>query len=213
MIAYPTNGGWIEVICGSMFSGKTEELIRRLRRAHIARQSVQCFKHGADNRYDATRIVSHDRREVESVPLADAQSLAEAIRPRTRVVGIDEAQFFGDDLVVLVERLADEGRRVIVAGLDQDYRGKPFGPIPYLMAVSEYVTKAHAICVVCGNPANRSQRVRGGDEVVQVGADDSYEPRCRTHFDPDGVEGRQQWNLPLQAESGSDDPPTRHTAS
>jgi thymidine kinase len=212
MIAYPRNGGWIEVICGSMFSGKTEELIRRLRRASIARQSVQCFKHGNDDRYDGSRIVSHDRRQVEAIPLASAQAMAEAIRPRTRVVGIDEAQFFSDDIIVLAERLADEGRRVIIAGLDQDFRGKPFGPLPHLMAVSEYVTKVHAICVICGNPANRSQRVVGGDEVVQVGADDSYEPRCRTCFEPDGVEGRRQWLLPLSGEpDDSSDAPQEAT--
>ena len=209
MIAYPSSGGWIEVICGSMFSGKTEELIRRLRRAAIARQSVQCFKHGTDTRYDDSLIVSHDRRQVEAIPLATAQELAEAIRPRTRVVGIDEAQFFGDDIIGLVERLADEGRRVIVAGLDQDYRGNPFGPMPHLMAVSEYVTKAHAICVICGNPANRSQRVRGGDEVIEVGSDDSYEPRCRPCFEPDGVQGRQQWSLPLPPSTDTEFPAER----
>jgi thymidine kinase len=213
VIAYPSNGGWIEVICGSMFSGKTEELIRRLRRAAIARQSVQCFKHGADDRYDGSKLVSHDRRQVEAAPLATAQALAEAIKPRTRVVGIDEAQFFGEDLVPLVERLADEGRRVIVAGLDQDFRGQPFGAMPHLMAVAEYVTKAHAICVICGNPANRSQRVRGGDEVVQVGAEDSYEPRCRTHFEPEGVEGRRQWSLPLSDPSDPSDPSAQEAAS
>ena len=196
MNVFPRDSGWIEVICGSMFSGKTEELIRRLRRAHIARQSVQCFKHGTDDRYDATRIVSHDRRELHAVPVESAQALADGILPRTRVVGIDEAQFFGEAIIELCERLADEGRRVVVAGLDQDYRGRPFGPMPHLMAVAEYVTKTQAICVVCGNPANRSQRVRGGDEVVEVGADDSYEPRCRRCFDPEGVEGRRQWRLP-----------------
>jgi thymidine kinase len=196
VIAYPRDSGWIEVICGSMFSGKTEELIRRLRRAAIARQQVQCFKHGADDRYDSSRIVSHDRRELLAQPVSSSQKLADRIAPRTRVIGIDEAQFFDDDVVTLCERLADEGRRVVIAGLDQDYRGRPFGPIPHLMAVSEYVTKTYAICVVCGNPANRSQRVQGGDELVEVGADDSYEPRCRRCFEPEGVPGRQQWRLP-----------------
>ena len=195
LIGFPRDTGWIEVICGSMFSGKTEELIRRLNRARIARQPVQCFKHQMDDRYDADRIVSHDRTALTAVPVPDPSSLADGIEPRTRVVGIDEAQFFDEGLVTLCERLADDGKRVIVAGLDQDYRGRPFGPMPHLMAVAEFVTKVYAICVVCGNPANRSQRVSGGDEVVQVGTTDSYEPRCRRCFDPDGVE-RRQWPLP-----------------
>jgi len=208
VIGYPRDTGWIEVICGSMFSGKTEELIRRLRRERIARQQVQCFKHGADDRYDDTSIVSHDRRELHAVPVATPRDLMERIEPRTRVIGIDEVQFFDPEIVALCERLADEGKRVVVAGLDQDYRGRPFGPMPHLMAVAEYVTKVYAICVVCGNPANRSQRVWGGDEVVQVGAADSYEPRCRRCFDPEGVQGRRQWPLPgLGLDEPGDDEP------
>jgi len=205
VIGYPRDTGWIEIICGSMFSGKTEELIRRLRRASIARQAVQCFKHGSDDRYDSSRIVSHDRTQLTAVPVATPSDLADLIEPRTRVIGIDEAQFFDEEVVALCERLADDGKRVIVAGLDQDYRGRPFGPMPHLMAVAEYVTKAYAICVVCGNPANRSQRVRGGDEVVQVGTSDSYEPRCRRCFDPEGVEGRRQWPLPGLGHERADD--------
>jgi len=205
VIGYPRDTGWIEVVCGSMFSGKTEELIRRLRRARIARQLVQCFKHQVDDRYDATRIVSHDKTAITALPVPSPQALADCIEPRARVIGIDEAQFFDDGIVGLCERLADEGRRVIVAGLDQDYRGRPFGPMPHLMAVAEYVTKTYAICVICGNPANRSQRVSGGDEVVQVGTTESYEPRCRRCFDPKGVE-RRQWPLPgleRQEDAGS----------
>jgi thymidine kinase len=178
----PQDVGWIEVICGSMFSGKTEEMIRRLRRATFAKQKVQIFKPAIDDRYETTAIASHDGRTLDCIPLRDVRDLFRHLDADTEVVGLDEAQFFGDDLVTVCERLADTGYRVVVAALDQDYLGKPFGCIPRLLAVSEYVTKNLAICVQCGNPANRSQRLRGGADTVQVGATDAYEPRCRACF-------------------------------
>ncbi|QXD14536.1 thymidine kinase [Rhodocaloribacter litoris] len=175
--------GWIEVICGSMFSGKTEELIRRLRRARIARQRVEIFKPALDNRFAADAVVSHDENAIPSTPV-DAAAQILLFAGRADVVGIDEAQFFDLTLVEVCERLARDGRRVIVAGLDQDYLGRPFEPIPQLMAVAEYVTKLHAVCVVCGAPANHSQRlVREGGRVL-LGAKETYEPRCRRCFDP-----------------------------
>ncbi len=178
----PKDIGWIEVICGSMFSGKTEELIRRVRRAQYARQRTQLFKPAVDDRYAEAAIASHDRRSLECVPLVRIRDVVEHLLPDTEVVGFDEAQFFEDELVEVCERLADDGRRVIVAALDQDYLGRPFGVIPHLLCVAEYVTKNLAICVRCGNPANRSQRLRGSRETIQVGAGDSYEPRCRACF-------------------------------
>jgi thymidine kinase len=181
----PRDVGWIEVICGSMFSGKTEELIRRIRRAEIARQRVQIFKPVLDDRYHADRIVSHNETSLESVSLIDIEQLPDHLRLETRVVGIDEAQFFSDELVPICEELARRGIRVIVASLDQDFRGEPFGPIPRLLCVAEYVTKMLAICVVCGNPANRSQRVAGGTGLVQIGSREYYEARCRKCFRPD----------------------------
>ncbi len=175
--------GWIEVICGSMFSGKTEELIRRLKRARIARQAVEIFKPALDNRYAATVVVSHDENAIPSI-VVDAADQILLLAGDARVVGVDEGQFFGPELVRVAEELARQGRRVIVAGLDQDFRGRPFEPIPQLMAVAEYVTKLHAICVVCGAPANHSQRLTGEDGRVVVGAKEAYEPRCRLHFAP-----------------------------
>lgn len=176
--------GWIEVICGSMFSGKSEELIRRLRRAQIARQRVQIFKPEVDGRYDEDHIVSHNRQRLPSQRVGDSAELYRTVEPGTQVVGIDEAQFFDEDLVEVCQRLADEGRRVIVAGLDQDYRGRPFEPIPQLLAVAEYITKTLAICVRCGRPANHSQRLVASRERVVVGAEDVYEARCRACFEP-----------------------------
>ncbi|MFQ5742596.1 MAG: thymidine kinase [Acidobacteriota bacterium] len=176
--------GWIEVICGSMFSGKSEELIRRLRRAEIARQKVQVFKPRLDDRFDEDHIVSHNRQRLPSQRVATSAELLEAVGEDTRVVGIDEAQFYDDGLVKTCQRLADEGRRVIVAGLDQDFRGLPFEPIPQLLAVAEYITKTQAICVRCGAPANYSQRIIASNERVVVGAEDVYEARCRACFDP-----------------------------
>jgi thymidine kinase len=171
--------GWIEVICGPMFSGKSEELIRRLRRAQIARQPLQIFKPRIDDRYDATRIVSHSAASIEAEVVGSSAEIARRVAAESRVVGIDEAQFFDPGIVELAERLAAGGVRVILAGLDQDYTGKPFEPMPPLLAVAEYVTKTLAICARCGAPAGRSQRlVAGGDRVV-VGAADTYEARCR----------------------------------
>lgn len=178
------HAGWIEVIAGGMFSGKSEELIRRLRRAAIARQAVQAFKPAIDDRYDAAAIVSHDERRVASTPVPDVAALRRALAPETQVIGIDEAQFLGPELVPLCVELARRGKRVIVAGLDMDYRGEPFEPIPQLMAVAEEVTKTHAVCLVCGAPASHSQRIAGGAGRVLVGAAEAYEPRCRDCFEP-----------------------------
>lgn len=176
--------GWIEVICGSMFSGKSEELIRRLRRAQIAHQGVQIFKPSVDDRFDGDHIVSHNQQRLPGRRVVDSGALYAAVLDDTQVVGIDEAQFFDEGLVDVCQRLADEGRRVIVAGLDQDFRGRPFEPIPQLLAVSEYITKTLAICVRCGRPANRSQRLIDSEERVVVGSEDVYEARCRRCFEP-----------------------------
>jgi len=176
--------GWIEVIAGSMFSGKSEELIRRLRRAQIARQHVQIFKPAIDDRFSADEIVSHSEMKIPSVNVASARELVAQVRPETEVVGIDEGQFFDAELPAVCARLADEGRRVIVAGLDQDYLGRPFEPMPQLLAIAEYITKTLAICMVCGGPANRTQRLVASSERVLVGASGTYEARCRHCFDP-----------------------------
>ena len=175
--------GWIEVICGSMFSGKTEELIRRLRRAAIARQKVEIFKPKVDNRYSATEIVSHDKQKIKSRIIESPEEILKYAL-ESQVVGIDEAQFFDNSLIKVCQTLANMGKRVILAGLDQDYMGKPFGPIPQLLAVAEYITKTHAICVVCGNPANYTQRTTQDKDKVVVGAGDIYEARCRNCFEP-----------------------------
>ncbi len=175
--------GWIEVICGSMFSGKTEELIRRLKRARIARQQVEIFKPALDNRYAQTAVVSHDENAIPSIVVDTADQIL-LLAGEAAVIGIDEAQFFGAEIVGVCEALARQGRRVLVAGLDQDFRGRPFEPLPQLMAVAEYVTKLHAICVVCGAPANHSQRLVASDDRVLVGEKEAYEPRCRLHFEP-----------------------------
>jgi thymidine kinase len=173
--------GWIEVVCGGMFSGKTEELIRRLRRAQYARQSVEIFKPAVDVRYSEAEVVSHDARSIRSTPV-DSSSAVLLMATGVDVVGIDEAQFFDAGLVDVCRRLADGGVRVIVAGLDMDYLGKPFGPMPALMATAEYVTKVHAICVRCGAPANHSHRTAADDRLVLLGETDSYEPLCRHCF-------------------------------
>ena len=178
------NLGWIEVICGSMFSGKSEELIRRLRRAQIAKQLVQIFKPKVDSRFSDDHIVSHSDMKMKSQLVGKAAEIPELVDGRTQVIGIDEAQFFDLDLVAACNRLADMGKRVIVAGLDQDYRGRPFDPMPQLLSIAEYITKTLAICVRCGAPANRTQRTVNNAERVLVGATDSYEARCRLCFEP-----------------------------
>lgn len=178
-------GGWIEVICGSMFSGKTEELIRRLRRARIAKQKVQVFKPALDTRYADREVTSHNGLQIEATAVQSTDELLGRLAEATTVVGIDEAQFFEEEIVDLCSHLADEGLRVIVAGLDMDFRGEPFGPVPVLMALAEQVVKLQAICVVCGGPASRTQRLIDGDPaayddpVILVGASEVYEARCR----------------------------------
>ncbi|MBM4777366.1 MAG: thymidine kinase [Archangiaceae bacterium] len=179
MHQFPKDIGWIEVICGSMFSGKTEELIRRIKRALYGKQRVQVFKPGIDNRYDELNVVSHSQLKVVATPVSRPDEILQLLRPDTEVVGIDEVQFLGPDVVQVCEAMARKGVRVICAGLDQDYQGKPFEPMPQLLAVAEYITKELAICVVCGNPANRSQRLADSQERVLVGAASSYEARCR----------------------------------
>ena len=179
----PRNTGWIEVVCGCMFSGKTEELIRRARRAEIAKQKVVIFKPRIDNRYSAQHIVSHSEQTLTSTVVDDASEIL-ALCEDAQVVGVDEGQFFKANLVEVCEKLANQGKRVIVAGLDQDYRGKPFEPMPQLLAVAEYITKTLAICVVCGNPADRTQRLTHSADRVLVGAKDIYEARCRHCFEP-----------------------------
>ena len=173
--------GWIEVICGSMFSGKTEELIRRLKRAQFARQRVEIFKPKIDVRYSEEEVVSHDDNAIRSTPVESPQNIL-LLTADVDVVGIDEAQFFDESLVEVCRKLADSGIRVIIAGLDMDYKGNPFGPMPALMATAEYVTKVHAICVRCGNLANHSHRLIADQKQVLLGAQDSYEPICRHCF-------------------------------
>jgi thymidine kinase len=178
------NLGWIEVICGSMFSGKSEELIRRLRLARIARQRVQVFKPALDDRFGREEIVSHSEWRLPAELVVSAREIRDRVSSRTDVVGIDEAQFFDLDLVTVCEELANMGKRVIVAGLDQDFLGRPFEPVPQLMGVAEEVTKSLAICARCGNPANRTQRLTTSEERIVIGAGDVYEARCRRCFEP-----------------------------
>src|SRR5512141_2056701 len=176
--------GWIEVITGSMFSGKSEELIRRLRRTQIARQKVQIFKPLIDNRYSEDHIVSHSDMRIGSTNVRNSDELVQRVDEATEVVGIDEGQFFDPHLPAACNTLADLGKRVIVAGLDQDYLGRPFEPMPQLLAIAEYITKTLAICVVCGNPANHTQRLVASGERVLLGAQGTYEARCGHCFDP-----------------------------
>ena len=176
--------GWIEVITGSMFSGKSEELIRRLRRAQIAKQKVQIFKPLVDNRFSDDHIVSHSEMRIASQAVKHSDELVQQVREDTEVVGIDEGQFFDANLPAACSTLADRGTRVIVAGLDQDYLGRPFEPMPQLLAIAEYITKTLAICVVCGEPANHTQRLVASSDRVLVGATGLYEARCRHCFDP-----------------------------
>lgn len=178
------NMGWIEVVCGPMFSGKSEELIRRLRRAQIARQRVQIFKSVLDDRYAQQEIVSHSEARIEAQIVSKAPDILEQVEPRTEVVGIDEAHFFGMDLVEAADQLANLGKRVIVAGLETDYLGRSFEQVSQLMTVAEEVTKLLAICVCCGNPAKHTQRLVASEERILVGARTEYEARCRRCFDP-----------------------------
>lgn len=177
----PLSHGRIEVICGSMFSGKTEELIRRLKRAKIARQRVEIYKPAIDTRYSDEEVVSHDANSVESTPVDSAQSIL-LLASEAQVVGIDEAQFFDEALIDVVSELADMGKRIIIAGLDMDYQGIPFGPMPALMAIAEDVTKVHAICLHCGNPAQVSHRIVKNGNRVLLGEKDEYEPLCRNCY-------------------------------
>ena len=170
--------GSIEVICGSMFSGKTEELIRRMKRAQFAKQKVEIYKPCIDVRYSEDQVVSHDSHSIPSIPIGTPAKMLD-ISSDVEVVGIDEAQFFDDTLVDVVQTLANKGIRVIIAGLDTDFLGKPFGPMPALMAVAEDIQKVHAICVKCGSPANHSHRLSASDELVVLGETDIYEPLCR----------------------------------
>ena len=177
----PRGGGWIEVICGSMFSGKTEELIRRLNRAKFARQKVEIFKPSIDVRYDEENVVSHNETSIKSTPVQTASQII-LLANDVDVVGIDEAQFFDNELAAVCNLLANDGIRVIIAGLDMDYLGKPFGPIPALMATAEYITKVHAICIECGSLAQYSHRIVEDDNLVLLGETDNYAPLCRKCF-------------------------------
>jgi thymidine kinase len=179
------HSGAIEVICGSMFSGKTEELLRRIKRAQIARQKIQVFKPLIDNRYSADHVQSHDANKVLSRPVEKARDILKLVEDTTRIVGIDEAQFFDDSVVEVAQKLANRGVRVICAGLDMDFRGQPFGPMPRLLAVAESVTKLSAVCMVCGDAASRSQRTAGETGRIAVGAKEMYEARCRFCHEPD----------------------------
>ncbi|MGE4131526.1 MAG: thymidine kinase [Bdellovibrionales bacterium] len=179
------NGGWIEVIVGCMFSGKTEELIRRVRRAQIARLPTQIFKPRLDDRYSVREVASHNQTRLTAQVVVDVEEILTLVEPSTHVVGIDEGQFLGDELPAVASILAEQGKRVIVAGLDTDWRGRPFGPMPHLMAIAELVHKQHAICRTCGAPASRTQRLIACQDDVLVGATDVYEARCRAHFDPE----------------------------
>jgi thymidine kinase len=182
------SSGWIEVICGSMFSGKTEELIRRIKRAQIAKQKIQIFKPVVDTRYGMNQVTSHSSLKLDAENIQNPEEILQRLEDNTRIVGIDEAQFLPSSVVEICHRLANRGLRVIVAGLDMDYKGMPFGPMPLLMATAEYVTKMQAICTVCGNPATRSQlrtqpRESANSNPILVGAEEHYEARCRRCFE------------------------------
>ena len=199
--------GHIEVITGGMFSGKSEELVRRLRRAVIARQRVQVFTPQTDSRYPTERVVTRDNRELDATAARDSTELREKLHWGVQVVGIDEAQFFDEGLGNLANELADAGIRVIVAGLDQDFARRPFGPMPDIMATAEYVDKMHAVCVRCGAPAHYSQRIAGGGEQVQVGDAESYEARCRRCFSPFVPEKEQ--GVPEEKRQGREGTPAK----
>lgn len=193
----PQGVGWIEVICGSMFSGKTEELISRARREMYARKTVQVFKPRTDSRYARDAVVSHTDLRLPSVAVDHATDILDLVDPEATVVGIDEVQFFDASVVHVAEILAESGRRVICAGLDLDYRGEPFEPMPRLLALAEYVTKKHAVCTVCGNPAHRSQRLTASESQVMLGSQREYEARCRLHHSATPVAGARQPKLPF----------------
>ena len=192
------HSGWIELICGSMFSGKSEELIRRVRRTQFAKQKLAVFKPLIDNRYSEEAVVSHNGTSVMAKPVAHSTDIFQHINSEIEVIAIDEVQFFDDEIVQVVQHLANSGHRVIVAGLDQDFRGEPFGQMPALMAIAEQVTKLQAVCAVCGSPASRTQRLINGepasyhDPVILVGASESYEPRCRHHHEVPKVPREQE---------------------
>jgi Thymidine kinase len=188
--------GCIEVVCGSMFSGKTEELIRRLRRAQFAHQEIAIFKPVIDKRYSDVEVVSHDSHKITSTPVASPAGILERVGPEVQVVGVDEAQFFDDSLVDVCQTLADRGVRVIVAGLDTDYLGQPFGPMPRLMAIAEDVQKVHAICVRCGALANHSHRLSANEDLVLLGEKDVYEPLCRDCFNAARAREEEEKCLP-----------------
>jgi thymidine kinase len=197
------NMGWIEVIVGPMFSGKSEELIRRLRRAEIARQRVQIFKPVIDQRYAANEIVSHSGLGIASDLVRSAGEIVQKVEPRTEVVGIDEAQFLGEGLVEVCTKLAEMGKRVIVAGLDTDFLGRPFEPIPRLLAVAEEITKLLAICMRCGNPAVHTQRLVASEDLIVVGAAGMYEARCRRCFEPQLALVKPEDQPPAKARAAS----------
>lgn len=180
-----SNNGYIEVICGCMFSGKTEALITQIRRAEIARLRFQVFKPEVDTRYAVREVASHDQSRFPALNVRKATDIYKHIEPYTQVVGIDEVQFFDNDITRVATKLAESGRRVILAGLDTDWKGEPFGPMPQLLAVADVIRKQYAICVVCGAPATRTQRIVSASEQFLLGSQDSYEARCRMHFDPD----------------------------
>ncbi|WAA12192.1 thymidine kinase [Fervidibacillus halotolerans] len=195
--------GWIEVICGSMFSGKSEELIRRVRRCHFAKQKVAVFKPKIDDRYSKEEVVSHNGEAVRARPIRNAEEIYNYITTEIDCIAVDEVQFFDDTIVDVAQHLADEGYRVILAGLDQDFRGEPFGPMPKLLSIAEQLTKLQAVCSICGAPASRTQRLIEGkpasyyDPVILVGASESYEPRCRHHHEvPDSP--KEEYNLKNQ---------------
>ncbi len=201
--------GRLEVICGCMFSGKTEELIRRLKRATYARQRVQVFKHRLDDRYDELSLASHSGLKLPTFAAADAASLVQGVEPDTEVLGIDEVQFFGQDIVPAIEELVRDGLRVVVSGLDLDFRGEPFGPMPHLLTVAESVDKLSAICVVCGQPATRSQRLIDGRPapydapVVSIGSTEQYQPRCRSCHVVPGAPSHREFDRSGQMEMGT----------
>src|SRR5262249_3882629 len=203
MDGFNQRGGWIEVITGGMFSGKSEELIRRIRRAEIGKQRTQLFKPVIDNRFDIKRVISRDNRELDAIAVVDASELRSHLAFGVRVVGIDEAQFFDDLLVVVCMEMADAGIRVIAAGLDQDYLRRPFGPMPSLLAVAEYVSKMHAVCVRCGGPAHYTQRIAGGNSQIETG-DTTYEARCRVCYEPYRATQASRAQLGLQDDLRAD---------